>query len=408
MITQLELLYIKKLHKDKDDIKTLANKIGVNQSLLYDIESGRRSLSVDLFNKILTYYGANYDDSEKLSKEAYDLVLELFSYIIAFEKPNLYKRYDEIKERLEIYKHSKAFIYVDLIEALNDRDNDDQNIIKHLEEASNYLDNYDNNIIFIYAILWAFSKQIDEDIELLEEIILKNYERYSLIGVRDDVVAMLYYQIGRIYEAKQQYFEALDAFDKAIAAFQNINNLQRTIQVKIQKANCYFVLKDYAKAENEYKLLYEESLKYNFRRREIACLNNLAFLYFYLHDYDNALKYVDLAKTSGSTFSSLNYYKAYIIYKNEEASISRKEIKQLISDESDITTLRILKLIHSFLNENDKNIDYYLELIIKDLEETSSYTDEQLIYEMVLDYYKDKDLNKIYDLLPNYIKLIRK
>ena len=88
MVTLLELLYIKKLHKDKDDIKTLASKIGINQSMLYDIEAGRRNLTKDIFNKIIKYYNVTYNDRQSIYDEAYKLTLELFSYIISFEKPD--------------------------------------------------------------------------------------------------------------------------------------------------------------------------------------------------------------------------------------------------------------------------------------------------------------------------------
>ena len=118
MITPLELLYIKNLHKGKDDTKTLAAKIGVNQYMLYDIEAGRRNLTKDVFNKIINYYNVTYDDRQSVYDEAYNLTLELFSYLISFEKPKLFERYDEMHNRIEMYKHSKAFIFYDLIQAI--------------------------------------------------------------------------------------------------------------------------------------------------------------------------------------------------------------------------------------------------------------------------------------------------
>ena len=108
MITPLELLYIKNLHKGKDDTKTLASKIGINQSMLYDIEAGRRNLTQDIFNKIIKYYNVTYNDRQSIYDEAYNLTLEFFSYLISFEKPKLFERYDEMHNRIEMYQHSKA------------------------------------------------------------------------------------------------------------------------------------------------------------------------------------------------------------------------------------------------------------------------------------------------------------
>ena len=407
MITQLELLYIKNLHKDRDDTKTLAAKIGVNQSMLYDIEAGRRNLTQDIFNKIIKCYNVTYNDRQSIYDEAYNLTLELFSYLISFDKPKLFERYDEMHDRIEMYQHSKAFIFYDLIQAIRNKEINNDIRAQYVLNCKDFIDVYDNNIIFIYSILLCFSKDISEYTSFLESVVLNAYKRYSLVGVNDDILAMLYYQIGRIYESKYDNFEALKFFDKSITVFQNIHNLQRTIQVKIQKANIYFNLKDYDKAEAEYLRMFEESSKYGFKRRMSACANNLAFLYFLKHDFENSLKFIEQARLNGTIVPNINYYQAYIHFKVNDICTVRKELKNLIDNEDDISTIHSLKLIQSFANENDKNVEYYMELAIKDFQKLNSKLDIQLIYEIVLDYYKDRNPQRVKELLPEYIKLIR-
>lgn len=407
MITPLELLYIKNLHKGKDDTKTLAAKIGVNQYMLYDIEAGRRNLTKDVFNKIINYYNVTYDDRQSVYDEAYNLTLELFSYLISFEKPKLFERYDEMHVRIEMYQHSKAFIFYDLIQAIRNKETNNDIRAQHVLKCKNFIDAYDNNIIFVYSILLCFSKDISEYTSFLENVVLNAYKRYSLVGVNDDILAMLYYQIGRIYESKYDNFEALKFFDKSITVFQNIHNLQRTIQVKIQKANIYFNLKEYDKAECVYLKMYEESATYDFKYRMNACTDNLSFIYFVKHDYDNCLKYIELSRNNGSSFSDLNYYKAYIFYKTKDINTAKKEIKNLLGYDNESNIDHVLKLILAFINENDKNVEYYFSLSIKDFTIINSKTDSKLIYEMVLDYYKDRNPQRVKELLPEYIKLIR-
>ena len=407
MITQLELLYIKNLHKGKDDTKTLAAKIGVNQSMLYDIEAGRRNLTKDVFNKIINYYNVTYDDRQSVYDEAYDLTLELFSYLISFEKPKLFERYDEMHDHIEMYQHSKAFIFYDLIQAIRNKEINNDIRAQYVLNCKDFIDVYDNNIIFIYSILLCFSKDISEYTSFLESVVLNAYKRYSLVGVNDDILAMLYYQIGRIYKSKYDNFEALKFFDKSITVFQNIHNLQRTILVKIQKANIYFNLKEYDKAECVYLKMYEESATYDFKYRMNACTDNLSFIYFVKHDYDNCLKYIELSRNNGSSFSDLNYYKAYIFYKTKDINTAKKEIKNLLGYDNESNIDHVLKLILAFINENDKKVEYYFNLSLKDFKDSNSLTDYQLIYEMVLDYYKDRNPQRVKELLPEYIKLIR-
>lgn len=407
MITDLELLYIKNLHKNRDDTKTLASKIGVNQSMLYDIEAGRRNLTKDIFNKIASYYNVIYDNKRSIYDEAYNLTLELFSYIITYEDDKLNDLYERYKSRIESYHNTKAFVLCDLIEAIRNKYDNDDIVEQQLLNCRDFLEVYDNNLIFIYCILWCFTKDVYKETKMLENIVLDSYKRYSLVGVNEDIVAMLYYQIGRIYEAKRDNFEALNYFDKSITVFQNIHNLQRTIQVKIQKANCYFDLKDYDKAECEYLRMFEESSKYGFKRRMSACANNLAFLYFLKHDFDNSLKFIEQARLNGTIVPNINYYQAYIHFKINNLCTTRKELKNFIDNEDDISTLHSLKLIQSFINKNDNNVEHYMELAIKDFKKLNSNLDIQLIYEMVLDYYKDSNPQRVKELLPEYIKMIR-
>ena len=407
MITKYELLYIKNLHKGKDDTKTLASKIGISQSMLYDIEAGRRNLTKDIFNKIIKYYNVTYNDRQSVYDEAYKLTIELFSYIISCERPKLEAIYDEKIQRIESYQHSKAFIFYDLLQAIRNKEKNNDSRTQYLLNCEDFIDVYDNNIIFIYCCLWTFSRIMTTDYNTLENIVLKYYKRYSLVGVDEDILAMLYYQIGRIFEAKGEIFDALDYFDKPILGFQNANNIQRVIQVKIQKANCYSSLKDYDKAESEYLQLYEESRKNGFKTRMNVCSDNLAFLYFIKSDYDKCLQFIKKSRDDGSKFSPLNFFEAFIIYKTKDKETSRKEIIRLLDCDNTFETVHSLKLIKSFINENDKNVEYYFSLSIKDFMKHNSMIDVQLLYEMVLDYYKDRNPQRVKELLPEYIKLIR-
>ena len=153
--------------------------------------------------------------------------------------------------------------------------------------------------------------------------------------------------------------------------------------------------------------MFEESSKYGFKRRMSACANNLAFLYFLKHDFDNSLKFIEQARLNGTIVPNINYYQAYIHFKINNLCTTRKELKNFIDNEDDISTLHSLKLIQSFINKNDNNVEHYMELAIKDFKKLNSNLDIQLIYEMVLDYYKDSNPQRIKELLPEYIKLIR-
>lgn len=404
-ITALEILFCKKIHKDIDDTQSLAEKINVNKSLLYDVEAGRRSMSISLFNKITKYYGITYDHDESLYKEAYDILIKMFQLYISYQPDELYNLYDNYKTKQSVYENSKAFVFVDLINAIYYLKKYEYAKVKHcLNDCKDYLEIYDNNIIYLYAMIWIFTKDIYQDFVEIKAFLIPVYQKYSFADIDPYIKAMLFFQIGRITEQGGNAIEALRYFDKSINCYYKLNIYQRVVQNEIQKATCCLTLKQYSLAEKLYLDVYEESLKYNYKFRLIPCCNNLAFLYFVQDDYDNTLKFIELARKHGSTFSSLNYYEAYIFYKTKSKQIARHKIKKLIEIETDVRVKHTLKLMHSMLNENEKNIQKYFAYCEADNEAINANLDLQILYKMLIDYYEQHNSDRATDIMRKYIK----
>ncbi len=403
-ITALEILFCKKIHKDIDDTQSLAEKINVNKSLLYDVEAGRRSMSISLFNKITKYYGITYDHDESLYDEAYDTLIKLFQLYISYQPDELYKLYDSYKAKQTIYENSKAFIFVDLINALYYLKKYEYDEVKHcLNNCKDYLEIYDNNIIYLYAMIWIFIRKMDTDLKEIKSFIYPICNKYSLLNLDDHILGVTYYQIGRIKEASNDIFESLEYYEKSLQCFYKLNIYQRVIQVEIQKANCYFYLKQYKLAEKTYLKLYYESIRHGYITRAKYCCGNLAFIYFIQEDYKNTMKYVELARNHGGNFPDLNYYEAYIIYQTESKLIARKKIKKLIETEKDVRVVHTLKFIQAMLNENDKNIEKYFAYCLEDNQKINAQLDLELIYKMGIRYYKNRDMQMSCKLMSEYI-----
>ncbi len=399
-ITALEILFCKKIHKDIDDTQSLAEKINVNKSLLYDVEAGRRSMSISLFNKITKYYGITYDHDESLYKEAYDILIKLFQLLISYQPDELYKLYDSYKAKQTIYENSKAFVFVDLINAIYYLKKYEYDEVKHcLNNCKDYLEIYDNNIIYLYAMIWIFRKKIYQELTEIKNFIMPIYKDNSIVDLNPYIEAMLYFQLARITQVSGNIIEALKYYDKSIQCYYKLNLHQRVIQNEIQKADCYSILKQYSLAEKLYLDVYEESLKHNYKFRLMPCCDNLAFLYFVQQDYDNTLKFIEQARKYGSTFPDLNYYEAYIIYQRESKLIARRKIKKLIETEKDVRIIHTLKFIQAMLNENDKNIEKYFAYCVEDYQKINAQLDLELIYKMAISYYKIHDKNRAYELM---------
>lgn len=404
-ITPIEYAYYKRIRKENDDISALASKIKVSKGLLYDIESGRRALSSEVFENVINCYGIKYDSSRDLYDEGYNLVLELFKYTVKIDKSGFFKLYEQFEEKIDVYKHSKAFIFVDLIKSMcetklkNYKDGE-----VYLEKCKEYIDKYDNNIIFIYAIQWMFTKEIEDNAEELRKILIGAYNKYSLNNVNSYILGMLYYQIGRLLQIEENYFEADKYFDEAIKYFKFDGLLNREIQANIQKANGYFSLKLYEKAEKIYLKMYEIASNNNFTSSIIGCCNNLAFLYLIKKEYGLVEKYYNLANNYGSKFPDIKYYYAYIVYKMKPLKEARSEISRLIESENKKRIILILKFIQAMLNQNDLKVNKYYELARIENKLVNSMLDEEILNRMIIEYYQNRNNDKFNKLVKEYFE----
>lgn len=209
-LTLCEIAFCKQLRiKNSDSMQSLANKLNLSASLLYDVEAGRRPLSYSLFNKILKIYKVNYDYDEKKYRDAYNLVLELFKKIAILDYDDICLMYLNNEGKLNSSQNSRAFMLIDIIKAIYYIAI--KNIEKangHIEASNNYLYLYDNNMAAIYAILYVRVRKIKvhtEEISELLNFVINNYPTHNLDTT---VKAMLYYQVARVKDVERDYFEA--------------------------------------------------------------------------------------------------------------------------------------------------------------------------------------------------------
>ena len=403
-ITPIELAYYKKLRKEMGSIIEVSKKINTSSSFLYDIESKRRSLTLEVFEKITNFCNVNYDKSSYLYNEGHTMTMELFKYTVKTDRKGFFLLYSKFENELEILAHSKAYIFVDLIKSMRYiQDDKFDESERYLLECRDYIDLYDNNIIFINVILWMFTKDIEKSSKDLRKILIGAYDKYSLTNVDSYIKGMLYYQIGRLLQIEKDYFEADKFFDKAVSLFKINNLLNRVIQVYIQKATNYMEVKLYDKAEELYLEMYNKAKENNFTYRLRACCDNLTLLYFVNYDYDKSEKFYKLSKKYGSTFPDIDYYHAYIIYKTKPLKQARTEIAKLISSEEDKRILLILKFIQSMMNENNQKVERYFDAALKESEKIKDSGDLEILNKMALEYYITHDKDKFDELFEKNI-----
>ena len=380
--------------------------MNINKTFIYNVESGKKSLSKTMLSKVLNYYHVEYDRDIRLYEEAYDLTIKLYESFV-FKNNELFEKYiKEFKEKEDIFENSRGFIFNELIVAIiNLLKNKDLTSIM-LEEASKYLLFYDDNISCIYAVIYGFAKDIYKNLEDTKKVIFDIYNNNTYNNIKPSIKGMLYYQIGKIIGYDNNPIEALRYYEEAIVYLKDIYCIERINQVKIEIAGVFLRLELFDTAEQKYHQAMDEAMKYNYNRRINACLNNLAYLYFIQKRYDECEEYVYKAKEAGSTHPDLNYYLAYIAYLKQPKKQARLVVNELLKNEEDLYTQRMLKMIQGFINDNYKNIDLYFDRIKKYLEDLDDIIEIKELYKLNMAYYKERNRDRYYQLVDEYLEII--
>ena len=380
--------------------------MNINKTFIYNVESGKKSLSKTMLSKVLNYYHVEYDRDIRLYEEAYDLTIKLYESFV-FKNNELFEKYiKEFKEKEDIFENSRGFIFNELIVAIiNLLKNKDLTSIM-LEEASKYLLFYDDNISCIYAVIYGFAKDIYKNLEDTKKVIFDIYNNNTYNNIKPSIKGMLYYQIGKIIGYDNNPIEALRYYEEAIVYLKDIYCIERINQVKIEIAGVFLRLELFDTAEQKYHQAMEEAMKYNYNRRINACLNNLAYLYFIQKRYDECEEYVYKAKEAGSTHSDLNYYLAYIAYLKQPKKQARLVVNELLKNEEDLYTQRMLKMIQGFINDNQKQIDSFFNKTKKYLEKFDDVIEIKELYKLNIVYYKDKNLERYLQLVEEYHNIL--
>ena len=403
----IDSYYIKKLRRNNNDsADKLCLELNINKSYLYNIENGHKNLSETIFDKVLKYYHADYDRDIRLYEEAYDLTIKLYESFV-FKNNELFEKYiKEFKEKIDLFENSRGFIFKELIVAIINLLKNKELTSTMLEESSKYLTLYDGNISYIYAIIYGFAKDIHYNLNEVRKVIVRIYNSIPGFNIIPSVKGMMLFQLGKIKFEEKDYLEALSYYEQAISSFQYIYCIERINQINIEIANINLYLGLYDKAEKEYFNALEEAKKYNYNRRINTCLNNLSYLYFIKKRYNECEEYVYKAKEAGSTHPDLNYYLAYIAYLKQPKKQAKIVVNELLKNEEDLYTQRMLKMIQGFINDNQKQIDSFFNKTKKYLEKFDDVIEIKELYKLNIVYYKDKNLERYLQLVEEYHNIL--
>lgn len=249
----------------EDNIKLLENRFGIDLSLDEEplnnfIELSRRLVYSLIFYRIFEEYPQEWFESpsKEITKSvAYPMLMliKLFVYSVKNIEMEFVKKY-----------------------------------IKVFEKMIKYFNPYYQKIFYISKMNYLyFLKKYNEALNICE-FIETEFEQNDLID------SFLFHVKAIIYGCLGKTETVIEILDQAIIYSNNSNNQVRLIALFITKANCRRLMKDYKLAlEQDFQTL-EYTKVHNVHIYDYILLRNIAWTYYLMDDYENAIKRYKIAE----------------------------------------------------------------------------------------------------------------
>lgn len=408
----IDALFIKKLRKDYGhSVDFLSEQLNINRSHLYDVESGKKSVTPNVLNAVLNYYGVNYSTDLSIYESCYSIVLNLVESWMFNNSNEFDSEYTRFKSKENYYRNSKAFIMVDLIECMHNIIHEKYQLNNDyvIDECKKYVPVYDNTLSVLCAVCDVTDRLIEYDYLYMKNVLLKTYENYSLATVNPLVAGLLYFNLGRVYSHNQtDYLKAFNAYQKSIELFQACNCISRVLLSKILIATISFRLGNFDSALNEYLSLKKSCSMYGDVKREIICCNQIAYIYIVNKQYKKCLEYVEKSIRLGSKFPDLDIYKVICSYYLDSKTDCKALVNKTLKHVSDSYVFNFVNLIKSLLNNNENNIKLFSQKLISYIEDANDQIEAELLFNILLDYYKNTDNKEsLYILYSKYTDIFK-
>ena len=225
---------------------------------------------------------------------------------------------------------------------------------------------------------------------------------YDEVGAEEKAINMKRH-LAISYYMREDYDSALDFYEQLLEEYKNREDWENIRMVYQRLNDISIAKKDYDKTLEYNRALYNECIAHNNVRESLNALNNVAYAYFCLGEYDKAAKYyqqlidTDPKVFGDERFMASNYTNLGLCYQNlgdvdnaitclEKAADLRKKYSQPLECS---TVENIIARI--YLQKKDlHNAERYVDLARKDAESSGDPDAMQTAYQTYNDVLREK------------------
>lgn len=293
--TREELLLIQFKRKEaRLTIKQLANEILMSKSNMSRIENGKIMVSEDNENLLAKRFSIRFNINQEIYLEMCKKLEFISEQLVYYKVFGEYSREsiemvnEEVLQSIAypIYILMKLYVYT----SKNIEHEFCEKYIILIEELIDLFCCKHQKIFYMAKMNYCyFNKNYEEAIKIC--LFIEN--KYELDEILD---SFLYHMKAIIYGCLGEKEVVLETLNKAILYSTETNNIVRKIALFITKANYIRLMEEYQPAlEQDFKTL-EYSEENNIHIYDYILLRNIAWTYYLMEDYENAIKHYKIAE----------------------------------------------------------------------------------------------------------------
>lgn len=394
-----------KREEENMSMSFMADVLKMSKAYLSEIEHGKKYPADYTLKQILKVLETQYISDDYILDDLHNYLMNIHENITLLRIDEAKSIINEVMAHQELYLHSEGFILFDLIQLFDlvqFYTNSDQcdYLINIIQKHIMFLSREETAIFHdIVASLYIYRGALECAKYHLEEGI-------EQVPLTSNAYGMILYHLARLNQIHGNLIRSLDYCEKAKTEFYNKLNYKRILYVEIFEANIYSMFFYFEEAEKKYLQILEKAKTSHYLDVQITVLDNLSWMKLRDGQFDECLKYSELAIQLGTTYSEALLYAPICYYKKNEINKCLKSIDHV----KDQVTYPLKYLLNSiyFLCKNDgiKFIENLENFLLKD-----SGMDKEMkcfVNELMAEYYiKNGDFKEASRIQQTIIQTIK-
>lgn len=376
-------------HRINDGLSLVyvADSTGINKGFLSDLENGKRHFPEGTVQQLNEFYGIQFEENQALYVKITHILENAFNMLFLANETQETNILKSAIQNTNKYEHTSGYFIFQIIKLhyylrINKNDEQVKNIQKLLESNLDALSQ--EHLSILYCLLGIYYKRHNTSIFIAETYLNKSID---LSTSNSKTYAYSLFQLISLYGRTNRNALAYSYCEKSRNVFTRLNNYTTMFYIDFSQCNCLISMELYNNAIQKLTELLN-NIDQSSNKYISTIYHSLAWCYLLNNQYDECIKYTNLAVENKDPSCDLCYFIPYSYYKQNEYLKCLDYIESHLECTDDFYK-PFLQAISARIQKQNGKFENIIISYYKSLLQNNVYEDIPLIQNFILDYYKE-------------------